>query len=254
MADDENTESPFTRPGFIVSAVVIALVLVLGAILGTAHVMSGSRDTQPEAAPATTSLESSPAAEESSSPAADTSTCGLEGEVLEGTVESAPEAEWKFQGTIGYPASSVLGPAVTDPSTDVRTCFQHSPEGAVMMAANAVSQSADPATSESWAEAALAEGPEKDVLLAADAESSSTSGVRLQIIGFHVLSYDGQTALIDLAIQGEGSGQSVTMSAVYTLTWEDGDWKILVTDAESPVNFSTISSTEGYVEWGPNHG
>lgn len=253
MAEQEE-QSPFTRPGFIVSAVVVALVLVLGAILGTVGIVNATRD-EPTAAPTTTTSEKGAAkpSEPAEEPAGGASICGLEGEVLEGTVEKAPAADWEFQGTVGYPTSSEYGPAKTD-ETGVRSCFQRSPEGAVLMATNGMAQGSDPETAESWLRYALAEGPARDALLAESEETTSGDGVRLQLVGFRVLNYDGDRAVVDLAIEGSGDGQTITMSAVYTLIWEAGDWKLEAKNPEAPVDYSTIPDASGYVEWGPDNG
>lgn len=250
MAESED-QTPFTRPGFVVSAIVVGVVLVLGAILGTVGVVNMTRD-EPTAAPTTSeTVEDSEGPTEA--PAGGASLCGLEGEVLEGTVEEAPAVEWDFQGTLGYPASSEYGPGKTDDS-GVRSCFQHSPEGALVMAANAMAQVTDPATAESWMRYGLAEGDGRDALLSEGGEVTSGEGVRLQLVGFRVLNYDGETATVDLAIEGSGDGQSITMSAVYSLVWEAGDWKLSVENADAPVDFSTITDTSEYTKWGPNNG
>jgi hypothetical protein len=247
-------KSPFTRPGFIVSAVVVALLLVLGAILGTVGILDATRD-EPAAAPTATTPEEKARQprEVAQEPAAGASICGLNGEVLEGTVDEAPAAEWEFQGTVGYPTSSVYGPGKTDVN-EVRSCFERSPEGALFMAANAVAQGSDRNTAEAWIHYALAEGPGRDALLSESVGSTATEGVRLQVAGFRVLSYDGATATVDLLIEGSAEGQNVTMSAVYFLVWENGDWKLSAEDSSAPVDFAAVADSSGYVPWGPNGG
>lgn len=251
MAADENnetTENPFTRPGFIVSAVVVAVVLVLGAILGTVGIVNATRD-EPTAAPATTSEETSEEpSEPAEEPAAGASICGLKGEVLEGTVDEAPAAEWEFQGTIGYPTSEEFGPGKTD-ENGVRSCFQHSPEGALFMAANAAAQGSDPNSAEAWLRYALSEGPRRDALLSEGGEVTGSEGTRVQITGYRVLNYDGNTAQIDLLASATSQGQSVEMSSVYYLIWEDGDWK-LDSNAETPLDVGTAVDPSSYTPWG----
>lgn len=253
MADEnnENNESPFTRPEFIVSAVVVALVLVLGAILGTVGIVNATRN-EPTAAPTVTASEEDP--EQSSEPAeepepaAGASICGLKGEVLEGTAEEAPAAEWEFQGTIGYPTSNKYGPGKTD-ENGVRSCFQHSPEGALFMAANAAAQGSDPETAEAWLRYALSEGPGRDAILSEGGEVTGSEGTRIQITGYRVLNYDGDKAQVDLLAAATSQGQSANISSVYYLTWEDGDWK-LDTNTESPLDVGTAVDTSSYTPWG----
>lgn len=246
MAESEE-ESPFTRPGFIVSAIVVGVVLVLAAILGTVGVVNATRD-EPTAAPTDTTSEAPEESEEpAEEPAAGASICGLTGEVLEGTVEEAPAAEWEFQGTIGYPTSSEYGPGKTD-ENGVRSCFQHSPEGALFMAANAAAQGSDPQTAESWLRYALSEGPGRDALLAEGGEVTGSDGTRVQITGYRILNYDGMTAEVDLLASATSQGQSVELSSVYYLTWEDGDWK-LNSDVGTPLDVGTAVDAAGYTPW-----
>ena len=78
--------------------------------------------------------------------------------------------------------------------------------------------------------------------------SGTATGVRLQVVGFKLLAYAGTTARVDIAVEASGSGQTVTASYVYELTWQEGDWK-LNSDAPNPFNFSTVSSSASYVPW-----
>ena len=39
------------------------------------------------------------------------------------------------------------------------------------------------------------------------------------------------------------------LSALYDLTWEDGDWKLVVSDPKAPVDFAKIPDLAGYVSW-----
>ena len=61
--------------------------------------------------------------------------------------------------------------------------------------------------------------------------------MRLQVVGFRVLSYDGENARVDLAVRGSSEGTTVTASAVYKLVWEDGDWKINA-NVSTPFDFA----------------
>lgn len=186
--------------------------------------------------------------------------CGLEGEVT-GTADlvEAPEVDsWEYQGTTAYPVSAEYGPAATDPD-GFRYCFQHSPEGALYAAANAVVQAseADESRVESWLIYFMADTPERDEFVSqaqasASSDSSGTSddsGTRLQVAGFNLMSYDGTTAKIDMAVTGSASGQTVNLSAVYELVWEDGDWKLLITDPSEPVSFAQLPHVAGYTVW-----
>ncbi|WP_286219572.1 hypothetical protein [Paraoerskovia sediminicola] len=234
----------WTRPGFVVAGGTVVAIVILGAVLA---VTAGDDDEPSTAEPSQT-----PSANPFE-PAPDTnseSVCGLEGDVMEGTVSAGPEADWSYQGTTAYPTSPIYGPADTFTANDVRFCFQRSPEGALFAAANALAQSADPDSVEAWGTYFLARGSAKDELLAENSGETSTSGSRVNLVGFRVLSYDGDTALVDLATQGAVEGQSFTMSIVYDLVWESGDWKLVVDDPDAPLDAAMIPDLAGYVSWG----
>ena len=112
MSTDDTEQSPFTRPAFVSAAIVVGLVLVLGAVLAV-HAMTTGKAT---ASPPTTSA-SPPAATSTPSPSTGTSeasVCGLPGTVTTGTLSSAPAAAWAYEGTTAYPTSDTYGPGKTD--------------------------------------------------------------------------------------------------------------------------------------------
>ena len=215
MATDDDERSPFTRPGFIAAAVVIALVVVLGIVL---VIVNATDEDDPGPTPTSTASTSAAPTPDTTAVAGGKSVCGLDGEVLTGTVTTAPEAEWKFQGTM-------------------------------FMAANAVAQGSDPATSAQWASLALADGRYREQLLSQVSGGSSSEGTRLSIAGFRILNYDGSTARVDLGTKVSSGGQNVTMSAVYELVWQGGDWKIS-SDVQAPIDAASIPDLAGYITWG----
>ncbi|WP_146750806.1 hypothetical protein [Actinomyces sp. Z5] len=185
---------------------------------------------------------------------ASTSVCGLTGEVtVQARLAKAPDVDyWDYQGTTAYPVSEQYGPGATA-DTGYRYCFQHSPEGAVFAAANAVAHG-DASDSDivSWMTYFLAEGHSREELLSQDVDDNSggtgsTQGTRTQVSGFKLLSYDGQNAKVDVAVTGSVNGQVVYLSMVYELVWEDGDWKLVVDDPVAPINVATIPSVAGYI-------
>ncbi len=192
------TESPFTRPGFLISAVVIGLIVVLGVVV-TVRIAgdNSSANSPPVSIAPTGSTSSTPNA--SADPAA--SVCGLPAGTDTDPLTVAPAVIWNYQGTIAYPRSPESGPGKTA-QQGYRYCFQHSPSGAVVMAANALAQGSDPELGESWAGYALAEGRYREQLADEIGAATGTQGSRLKVAGFRVLSYDGATARIDLGVEG----------------------------------------------------
>lgn len=245
MTTDDNEQNPFTRPGYIAAAVLVALVVVLGIVIA---IVNATRADEPDPAP-----EPSPttSAAPTSEPdvAGSASVCGLKGKDLTGTLSTAPEAEWAYQGTTAYPTSPEYGPGVTT-ADGVRYCFQHSPTGALFAAANAVVQGTDPNTVLAWLTYFVADGPARDELLSSSTGSTGTEGGRVQIAGFRVLAYEDDSATVDIAVRGSSAGQSVNLSMVYRLIWEAGDWKLQVDDPEAPIDVATIPDLAGYISWG----
>ncbi|WIY82360.1 hypothetical protein [Propionimicrobium sp. PCR01-08-3] len=244
MSTDTPQHSPFTRPGFIAAALVIALIVVAGVIVGITR-----NKPEPEAPPATTAATTG-----ESTTASEPSICGLDGEVLTGTLTTAPETTWQYQDIDAYPTSPKYGPA--DTRDGYRMCYQHTPEGALFSAANAGIQGSMAATD---FEAYLAwmnyfvsvDCPIRDQLLdQAAAGTDSDPAAQLRIEGFRLLSYNAGDARVDLAFSSMVDGRTVYMSGVYDLVWENGDWKMSPTDSVNPLRLAQIPDLAGYVDWG----
>lgn len=247
MATEENAQNPFTRPRFIISAVVVGVILVLGIVLVIVNVgRSEPQDapTTPEPAATSTTPEASPTAEEANEAGA--SVCGLEGEVLSGSLSTAPETEWKYQDVYAYP-SSPAGPGDTSPE-GYRFCFQHSPEGALLAAANITITSFDATSRADWLEYVVSEGQHRDDLVASGASAALPADVRASIAGFRMLAYEGDSARVDIAFRGTSQGTAVTGSLVAEMVWEDGDWKLDASTA-NPARITELPNLAGYTSW-----
>ncbi|MGW9114522.1 hypothetical protein [Microbacterium sp. NPDC055683] len=223
---------------------MIGLIAVLGIVIGIVNATRS--DPEPSSSP-TSDTSAAPSAEPSAD-AGGASVCGLAGEELSGSLSTAPDAVWEFQDVTAYPTSEEFGPAETSPE-GVRYCFQHSVEGAVFAAANASVQGSSPDTAGAWMEYFLsADAPNRDELVD-DVTSGTPPEARMNIAGFKVLAYDGETARVDVAVRAVGSGNTAYASAVYDLVWEAGDWKLLPQDASNPLRIAQIPDTSGYVTW-----
>lgn len=179
----------------------------------------------------------------------DGSVCGLPGVQFVGTVSAAPPADWKLDGgRTTYPSSSVFGPGESH-SEGYRSCFQHTPTGALFAAASALASTTDVGAVGAFAEYAISDGPFRDALLDRFAvENNPIAGVRLSVGGFQMLSYDGQTARIDLAGTAYKSTGLVTFSATFSLVWSEGDWK-LNAQLSNPFTLADIPNLSGYTYW-----
>lgn len=245
---ENESQNPFSRPGFIAAAVVVAVIVVLGIVIA---IVNATQNNEPEAAPPPSATPTSSGAPTTgpSAAAGGASICGLDGEELSGTLSTAPEAEWEFQSTTAYPTSPTFGPGETD-ENGVKYCFQHTPEGALFAAANAAVQGSDAAVSADWIEYFLSnEAPNRAQLLS-DAAAGSSSSSRMSVAGFRMLAYDGHSAHVDLAVRAVGSGNTVYASVIYDLVWEAGDWKLLPRDASNPLQLAEVPDLSGYIAWG----
>src|SRR5690606_1768692 len=191
---DNEEQSPFTRRGFVAATVVVAVIVVLGVVVG----INATRD-QASPSPTTEPTDVAAPTAEPSPVAGGPSVCGLDGEEL-GTARltSAPAVdEWQYQGTVAYPVSAEFGPGETDPA-GFRYCFQHTPEGALFAAAYAVGVGTDQRLVPAWIDYFVAPGPYREQFLN-EASNSSTPpmSARLILAGFRLLSHHGEPARID---------------------------------------------------------
>ena len=94
MAEDDTQQNPFTRPGFIVGAVVVAALIVTAIVLTVLNLNRGNEPGPPAPDPSSSATTSAAPTPEPSGVAGGASVCGLEGDKLSGTVTTAPAAEW----------------------------------------------------------------------------------------------------------------------------------------------------------------
>lgn len=243
--DDDVRQNPWTRPGFIAAALVVAIVLVLGTFLAVrAASTNDPGPTTLNAGEPTASAEPDPEATEATT---DPSVCGLEGVELEGTVTATPIAEWSLIGTTAAPSVEGAGPGVVEES-GLRYCFARTPEGAVLAAANMLALGEEQSVREGFIEHLVASGPGRDAFRESSRDPDATSSqVRVQTAGFNLLEYTGDTATVDLAIRTSND----TVGAVaYSLVWEEGDWRVRFRDDGTLWNLPVqLPDLTGYIPW-----
>lgn len=256
VEDDDGTTSPFLNAGFIASAAVVIGIVIMGFVVVINGNGDGDRSTSGAPTEQTVPTTSAPSAGESTGsaeeePDFEPSVCGLDDPGADGaeTLSSAPEVEWRYVGAFGYPASTDYGPG--EDSDGVRTCFQRSPEGAAVAAANMLTVAASGATSnDSFTGAYLADGTYREQIAAelADEEQADADGIRLRFSGVRVLSFDGATAAVDLAVTATQQGETALIAFLYQLEWSEGDWKI-TSASRNPFDSAVIADLTGYLGW-----
>lgn len=261
MSDESPQGSPFARPGFVVAAVGIGVILVVGGVIAGRVLTGGDDEAAPQSAPTdVTGTAAAPVVEEVDGPDGSDSVCGLRGVEESGSLSMPPEAEWAYQGTTAYPTSTEFGPGAAF-DDGIRYCFQRSPEGALFAAANAAVQAGEVATMEEFITYFLADGPNREQVLALGGLGGDTSGqgsaegqsdgYRQRIAGFRVLSYTGDEATVDVGIESSVDGQPVSLSMVYALVWQNGDWHLSVEEPRFMIDGAVVPDLAGYVMWGP---
>lgn len=232
------TPSPWTRPGFLGSAAVLGLIVLLGVGL----VLFGGQDA-PTPAPERPAADAPPAAE----PTGRVTGCDLEpGPQV--TPNAPPVTEWELVGTVAAPVSERRGPTLVG-EAGVRTCYSRDPLGALYAAAGFLAAATDPEQLEPAIATLAAPGPGRDVLVAlarTDPTAITGTGARYQIAGFSFLAFTGDEAEVAIVVTADGGYASVPL----TLLWTGDDWKVdLPPSGDLTARAQPIPSLTGYVPW-----
>lgn len=240
-ADDEKSGA---SKKFIGSAVVVTAIVVLGLILSLTNIFGGQ--TEPTANPSAPSP-STATATATPTPQPEASVCGLEEVEMSGTVTKAPTATWSLVGTTAAPAIEGQGPGKID-DDGFRSCYARTPTGALLAASNLLAMGSEaPLLGPKMNERLTVPGPGRDAAMARPPVQVDSSGVRIQIAGFRINRYDGNTADVDIAIR---TSTGVIAAQVFTLKWVEGDWKVVLADSgDLPSPMSQLPSLSGYVAW-----
>ncbi|MDO5866959.1 MULTISPECIES: hypothetical protein [Paenarthrobacter] len=229
-------QNPLTKPKFIISAVVVAIIVALGIILILIPKGGGTPTADPGTAGTNT-----PSAQPSATAAA--SVCGLPAGSQAKPATTPADTKWELIGKIAAPTSpKQYGPGKTA-ANGLRSCFAHSPTGALYAAANVVVLSSTGKARLVYEQLAVP-SPERDALLN-QADSQETSSVTAQIAGFQIRSYDADRAVIVVAAKGSNGA---LVSVPVPLQWHGGDWKVVV-PATGSTGGGQISDLSGYITW-----
>jgi hypothetical protein len=240
QSTESTTESsPFTKPGFIIAAVLVVALIAASVVIFL--LPKGENGAQPTpSAPGT----SGTAAASSSAAVAGSSVCGLPASA-ETSLGAAPETKWELVGTMAAPTDPKIGPGKTD-AQGIRSCFAHTPTGALYAAVNLWALGSDPSKERAIAEQLAAKGPGREAGMKAPQTQAPSSSVKIQIAGFNV-SYTANQAVVDLAFKADNGALA---SVRTTLLWQDGDWKGVVADNGAPLEEPRqIRDLSGFIPW-----
>lgn len=229
-------QNPLTKPKFIISAVVVAIIVALGIILALLPKGGGN----PTAEPSTTGASTTTAQPNS---AAAESVCGLPSGNQAKPATTPTDTKWELVGKIATPtAPAEFGPGKTE-ANGLRSCFAHSPTGALYAAANMTALSSAGKADLVYKELAVP-SPERDAVLKSTPTAASNS-VTAQLAGFTIRSYEADRAVVDLAFKG---ANGTFVSIPVPLQWHEGDWKFVV-PATGDTGARQIADLSGYIEW-----
>jgi len=235
--DSTQPNNPFASRGFIAAAIVIGVILLAGVIV---LVTSLTAPHDPVAKP--TFSPSGPVASGD-----DKSVCGLPGFETESNLTAASDTKWELVGTVAAPTDPKVGPGKID-SDGFRSCYAHTPEGALFAAVNYVALASDSRNIPKLPDL-IAPGKGKDAALAQSTDAPTPSTTRLQVAGFKINSYNGSDATVDVVWAVTSQGNAL-VSFPTVLRWTGGDWKIVLNDdGQPPYGGSQLQSLGGYSPW-----
>ena len=247
QSTESTTEgNPFTKPGFIIAAALVVALIAAAVIVFL--LPKGQDNAQP--APGTAASANPATASPSATAVAGKSVCGLPSGT-ETALGTAPKSKWELIGKMAAPTDpKTFGPGMTDES-GFRSCFSHSPTGALYAAMNAAALGSSGAAELEMklADKLLVPGAGRDAAMRETKAGTSSSGnnTTIQVQGFLIKSYTAAEATVDLAFKTDtGALGHSTLS----MRWMDGDWKVKPTD--DGVTFSNVSQLRdlsGFIPW-----
>ncbi|GAA2836539.1 hypothetical protein [Kribbella solani] len=257
--------------GFIAAVIVVGAVVVCGVVWVLAG-RTGQPGAQPSTSPSVVVPSGQPTREPSVPPATPTelpsssnssrptpppppnnSTGGCNNPKPDQAIPrllAPPAVSWTFEGDILIPLQAAGGPATTS-STGVRSCFAHSPTGAVLAAMVMLGQVSNQQIGIEVLETRTMPGPGRAKAIAGLKQEMATpqAQVNVQFAGFKVLDYTPGRALIQIAAELENKGIG---ALPITMVWSHGDWRVQLQEDGSfngQVSPDILSGLNGYVRF-----
>lgn len=233
---DSSRRNPFIRPGFIVSAALIVALIAAVIVIVFFPRNNGSGAASPPSGSA------SVAASPSASRATDESICGLPASE-QTALGTAPASDWELVGSFAAPTSpDEHGPGVV--SNGLRSCFSHDVTGALYAAAN-IAALATTGKEEAIYRELSVPSPAQQQALERITPTAVASDLSVQIAGFQITNYTGQSAVIRLGIRGSNA---INLDYPVPLEWHNGDWKLVVPPT-GDLGVREIANFTGFISW-----
>ena len=218
------------RWAFGLAVAVVALLVVLVIVL----IPRGGDNSNTSAAGG-----SNGAAQSKATSTVAAGSCGAGASDDESVMDAAPKGTSWVTTDAGWtgPVSKTAGPMVNSP---IRSCFEHSAEGALYAAA--------------WAAIEINEAPEAymPTVIGPGAENirenrlgDKKTRTVVRLVGYRYVSYSPERATVRLLFQ---IPSGVYRSLDFVMEWHDGDWHYWA--PTTIPGFTNVDDTDQYITWG----
>jgi len=244
---EDQTEEQAKRAPWVLLAVLAAIIVVAAAVWALrVFVFEPSQNPAPQP---TTS-------QEPSADPVETGACELDNTDRDISTTPPETTRWVVERWAVLPEVDGAGPCTE--GDEYRVGFAHTQTGAVLAVyhyfVHGIPASPDAGT-RGLLEHALLDGPMKDSILQEVDDVENGVEVRVpdeqyagvEFGGYRVVSYDSDTAVIEVLIGNDSSTGSLTTK----LVWQDGDWRIDPASASAWGTTQSDVSTQGFVLWTP---
>lgn len=272
--DSDGEKNSFLEErGFIASAIVVGAVLICLVVWFMLGGRSDNPTANPSQTPSTSAPTGQPTEEESTEPPVATPTVrptstrtpppppnnhsgGCHDPNPNQAIPriAAPVAvTWQFEGAMLIPLQAAAGPAATSAS-GVRSCFAHSPTGAVLAAMVLLGQLQNQAVGISALQSRVVPGKGRDAALAASrqaAKTPKTANGEVQFAAFKVLDYPPNATRAIIQVVADLNNKAYGAMPV-TLRWYKSDWYVELQEdgtLNGSVEPDILSSLSGYVRF-----
>lgn len=226
--------SIWSKPITVWSTVFIAVVIVAAIVLAVTSTGGKGEQTNPSPDDSTTPIQGS-----------SDSSCGLPAGDQSVPTIAGPDVNWGLVGKVAAPSEpKSIGPGVTS-KNGVRSCYAHSPSGALFAAVNMYAQGSSPELARASFEQNVLKSAGRDVVLA-DWKDPDGLASSVQVAGFAFIEYTASRTVVDIVVTQDGN----IVSFVTELQWSEGDWKFVLQDNGQPsVPPKPLPGLTGYVAW-----
>ena len=230
------------RWAFGLAAAVVALLVVLVIVLiprgGDNSNTSAAGGSNGAAQSNSAASNSNDAAQSKPTSTVEAGTCGAGASDDQSMLTAAPKDTTWVTTDAGWtgPVSKTAGPMVNSP---IRSCFEHSAEGALYAAVWATIEINE--APEAYVQTVV--GPGADAFRESRLKDAKTRTV-VHVAGYRYVSYTPERATVRVLMQiPSGAYRSVDM----VMEWHDGDWRYWAPTTPSAVN---SADPDDFITWG----